>query len=104
MLQDLRFGLRTLLKAPGFTLVAVLTIGIGIGANTTIFSWMRPMLLDPLPGAAEGSRIVAVENFADTGKSDHEPLTSSFLDFRDYRDHLKLMDITALGQGALAVG
>jgi len=104
MLQDLRFGLRTLLKAPGFTLVAVLTIGIGIGANTTIFSWMRPLLLDPLPGASEPSRLVAVENFADTGTSNREPLTSSFLDFRDYRDHLKLMDITALGQGALAVG
>ena len=104
MWNDLRFGLRTLWKAPGFTLVAVLTIGIGIGANTTIFSWMRPMLLDPLPGAAQPSRIVAVENFADSPGSQREPLTSSFLDFRDYRDHLKLIDLTAMGRGALAVG
>lgn len=104
MLQDLRFGLRTLLKSPGFTLVAVLTIGIGIGANTTIFSWMRPLLLDPLPGVADPSRMVAVENFADEGKSTGDPLTTSFLDFRDYRDRLKLLDVVAIGRGAFAVG
>lgn len=103
-LQDLRFGLRSLLQNPGFTAVAVLTIGIGIGANTTIFSWMRPLLFNPLPGAAEPSRLVAVENFANAGNASDGPLTTSFLDFRDYRDHLKLLDITAVWSGALAVG
>src|SRR6266446_1674188 len=56
ILRDLRYGLRTLGRNPGFTAVAVLTIGIGIGASTTIFSWMRSMLLNPLPGATHAER------------------------------------------------
>lgn len=104
LLQDLRFGLRTLRQSPGVAAIAVLTIGIGIGANTTIFGWMRPLLFDPLPGTADSSRLVAVENFADAGKGSGEPLTTSFLDFRDYRDHLKLLDVAAIGRGPLAVG
>src|SRR5882757_10107804 len=59
LLRDLRYGMRTLTRNPTFAAVAVLTIGIGIGASTTIFSWMRPMLLDPLPGATQADRIVA---------------------------------------------
>ncbi len=100
-LRDLRYGLRTLTRNPGFTAVAVLTIGIGIGASTTIFSWMRPMLLNPLPGATQVERIVAIENMAPDG----EPITTSYLDFRDFRDNLKLVNlVTARVGNVFSVG
>jgi predicted permease len=104
MLSDLKSAFRQLSKTPGFSAVIVLTMALGIGATATTFGWITTLLFNPLPGTADPSRLVAVENFANEGASGTAPLGTSFLDFRDYRDHLRLMDITAVTHGALAVG
>jgi len=99
--RDLRFSLRTILKSPGFTATAVLTLALGIGANTTIFSWIHSVLLNPLPGAGQPERVMELESLAPSG----EWVPTSYLDFHDFRDHLKLVESMSLAQPmALAVG
>ncbi len=80
--QDLRYGARMLLKQPGFTLIAVLTLALGIGANTTIFTIMDALLLKPLPGIAEHERLVQIGQ-THKGKGFN---TVSYADYKDFRD------------------
>jgi predicted permease len=83
--QDLRFGLRQLRKNPGFTAVAVLTLALGVGANTAIFSFVDQLLLRPLP-FPESNRLVSL-CYRSAQTSDVYNGSVSFPDYVFYRDH-----------------
>src|SRR6267154_4861372 len=80
--QDLRHSVRMLLKRPGFTLTVVMTLALGIGANATIFTWIKAVLFDPLPGIEHPNELVEI-----WGATRHNSaLSTSYLDYRDFRD------------------
>jgi putative ABC transport system permease protein len=89
MLQDLRYALRVLVSNPAFTAVAVLTLALGIGANTAIFTAVHHLLFRPFPFLEDPSRLVAVWQVAPRG-NDHNEVTAG--DFRDWRENLKSFD------------
>src|SRR5215470_14074413 len=82
--QDLRYGARILLKKPGFALIAVLTLALGIGANTAIFTWLKAVFLQPLPGVAASERLVSLQSVMT--RSGNRAISISYPDFKDYRD------------------
>ncbi len=79
--KDLRYAFRTLLKSPGFTLIAMLALGLGIGANTAIFSVFNGVLWRPLP-VKDPQQLVVL---ASKTPSFDFPLNVSYPDFQDYR-------------------
>ena len=88
MLQDLRYGLRTLVGSPAFTVVAVLSLALGIGANTAIFSLVNRVLLEPLP-VRDVERLAAVF-LTDERNPGRLPLSD--LNFRDLRDQNEVFE------------
>lgn len=80
--QDIRYGWRQLLKHPGFTSLAILSMALGIGANTAIFSLVDTVLLRPLP-VREPSQLIAVDGQLRNGT---EFTLQSYLNYKDYRD------------------
>src|SRR6266581_283388 len=80
MLQDLRFGLRMLRRGPGFSILAILCLTLGIGANAAVFSWIEGLLFRPYPAVAHQESLVAI-----SGTSRDEPRGTplSWPDFQD---------------------
>jgi putative ABC transport system permease protein len=91
MIQDLRYGIRMLLKNPGFTLIAIFTLALGIGANTAIFSVVNAVVLRPLP-YPEADRLVFVGHSWGGGL----PHSISAPNYLDCRDQNRVFENTAL--------
>jgi predicted permease len=102
--QDLSFGLRLLQTNPGFAVVAVLTLALGIAANTTVFSWIDGLLLRPFPGSSQSQQLALLEMTTPGAPSGANQ--TSYPDYLDYRAHLKSIlgmavhreDVFALGE------
>jgi putative ABC transport system permease protein len=89
LLQDVKYGVRTLAKNPGYAVLAILTLGLGIGANTAIFSVINGVLLKPLP-YEHGDRLVLVRQSAPL--SGQNTLGVAIAEYFDYRDQAEVFD------------
>jgi putative ABC transport system permease protein len=90
--SDFRYGLRSIIKRPGFTAVAVITLALGIGANTAIFSVVNALLLRPLP-FKEPEKLVQV--WESNLKRGGNTITASYPNFADWRDQNQVFELIA---------
>src|SRR5262245_23236453 len=88
--QDLRYGARMLLRNPGFTLVATLTLGLGIGANTAIFSFVNSLFLRPL-AVASPDQVVRLYAEASGGRKFDVFSYPNYADLRDRSQTLQTL-------------
>jgi predicted permease len=96
LIQDLRFGLRMLRKNPGFTSIAVLTLAVGIGANTAVFSAIDTILLQPLPYVHPEQLMLVSESVPTMGGGDDMGVAAG--EYLDYRDRNRSFAQTAAYQ------
>ncbi len=101
-LIDLRLAWRSLARSPSFTVVAVLTLALGIGANTTLFSVLHGVLLRPLP-YPDSDRLAVIWNELGQGGAQSLPAVSA-LDYRDYPRMTERFEDFAAASGARGVG
>ncbi len=91
--QDLRFGFRMLRRNPGFAVLAILCLTIGIGATTAVFSWIEGVLLRPFPGVAHQERMMAVAGtYRGVAGAPGDSTDLSWPDFQDFQRNCKLFD------------
>src|SRR5579872_712298 len=93
--KDIGFGLRVLRRSPWFTAIVVLTLGLGIAVNTTVFSWINSVLLNPFPGVGDPQELALIETVTPNGEY---LVNTSVLDYIEYRENLKLVSGVALGR------
>ena len=99
--RDARFALRQLRRTPALTAIIVTTLAVGIAASSTVFSWTRAILLDPIPGAGQPNDVMVLESTTPSGS--WTPV--SWLDYRDFRKYLRSFDdLAASYPVALALG
>jgi predicted permease len=89
MIQDLRFGLRMLRRSPGFSILALSCLTLGIGANAAVFSWIEGILLRPFPLVAEQDRLVAVTS---TNRGSSDTFDMSWPDLADLQRNCRLVE------------
>src|ERR1043165_7524382 len=89
MFQDLRFAMRMLVKNPGVSLIAILTMALGIGANTAIFSVVNAVLLNPLPFSEADKLIRIYGHFLATSQ---DSMSASVPELTDYRERTQSFD------------
>ncbi len=101
MLQDIRFAIRQLLKSPGFSIVAVVTLSVAIGASTAIFSAVDAVLLHPIPYPDAGRLMVITENLPHYGLVGLQPSFSEFLEYRRLATCFSAIAAVESGDGGL---